>query len=112
MPSLYFVKPPGLYYLSMKEIVRPNCPTARVAMLLSDTWTMVILRDLIRKSMRFNELCESLETISTRTLTLKLKRLEMLGIIKKNENFYAMTTTGMKIRPIMDEMAKYGKKYL
>jgi DNA-binding HxlR family transcriptional regulator len=96
----------------MKKVVCPSCPTARVAVLLSDTWTMVILRNLVRKPMRFNELCESLETISTRTLTLKLKRLEMLGIIKKNGNFYAMTTTGTKIRPVMDEMTKYGKKYL
>jgi DNA-binding HxlR family transcriptional regulator len=96
----------------MKPTARPTCPIARVAMLFSDTWTMVILRDLMRKPMHFNELCKSLETISTRTLTLKLKRLETLGIIKKTRNCYAMTATGMKIRPIMNEMTKYGKKYL
>jgi DNA-binding HxlR family transcriptional regulator len=96
----------------MKSTASPACPTARVAILLSDTWTMVILRDLLRKPMRFNELCGSLETISTRTLTLKLKRLETLGIIKKKGICYAMTSPGMKIKPIMDEMAKYGKRYL
>jgi DNA-binding HxlR family transcriptional regulator len=96
----------------MKKIVRPSCPTARVAILLSDTWTMVILRDLVRKPMRFNQLCESLGSVSTRTLALKLKRLETLGIIKKKDMCYAMTATGMKIKPIMDEMAKYGEKYL
>jgi DNA-binding HxlR family transcriptional regulator len=96
----------------MKFTTHQACPIARVAILLSDTWTMVILRDLVGKPMHFNELCRSLETISTRTLTLKLKRLEALGIIKKTGTCYAMTTTGMKIRPIMDEMAKYGKKYL
>jgi DNA-binding HxlR family transcriptional regulator len=96
----------------MKKTLRPTCPTARVAILLSDIWTMVILRDLVRKPMRFNQLCESLESISTRTLALKLKRLEALGIIKKNGIGYAMTATGIKIRPVMDEMAKYGKKYL
>lgn len=96
----------------MKSPAHPACPIAKVATLLSDTWTMVIVRDLLIKPMHFNELCRSLETISTRTLTLKLKRLETLGIIKKNGTCYAMTTTGMKIQPIMNEMAKYGKRYL
>jgi len=81
-------------------------------MLLSDRWTMMILRDLVRKPMRFNELGESLETISTRTLTVKLKRLETLGVIRKKDACYTMTATGRKIGPIMNEMEKYGRKYL
>jgi len=96
----------------MESTIRPTCPTARVALLLSDRWTMLVLRDLVRKPMRFCELNDSLETVSTRTLALKLRRLEKLGMIKKRECRYAMTPTGMKISPIMDEMAKYGKKYL
>lgn len=96
----------------MKKIAHPQCPIAQVAILLSDKWTMMVLHDLIKEPMRFCKLHKSLKTISTRTLALKLKRLEALGMIEKNEICYAVTATGKKIKPIMDEMAIYGEKYL
>jgi DNA-binding HxlR family transcriptional regulator len=96
----------------MKTTACTDCPTAKVALLLSDMWTMLILRDLIKKPLRFNELLESLQGVSSRTLTLKLQRLETLGMISKNDVRYTLTSVGKKMQPIMDEMARYGKKYL
>ena len=96
----------------MKSTACTDCPTAKVALLLSDMWTMLILRDLLKQSMRFNELIDSLAGISTRTLTLKLKRLEALNVISKNDLHYAITTRGKKLLPVINEMEKYGKKYL
>ena len=96
----------------MKPTTRQDCPIARVALLLSDPWTMLILRDLARKPMRFSELSRIARTVSTRTLALKLKRLEKLGMIKKKGVLYAMTPAGAKVKPIMEEMSKYGKRYL
>jgi DNA-binding HxlR family transcriptional regulator len=96
----------------MKSTACTDCPTAKVASLLSDMWTMLILRDLIKKPMRFKELLESLEGVSTRTLTLKLKRLEGMAIVIKDELRYSMTPAGKKILPIIAEMEKYGKRYL
>ena len=96
----------------MKAHACTNCPTAKVASLLSDQWTMLIVRDLITSPMRFSELLESLKGVSTRTLTLKLKRLEEMSIIVKDDTHYAMTSSGKKIKPIIDEMQRYGKKYL
>ncbi len=96
----------------MKSTACTDCPTAKVASLLSDMWTMLIVRDLIKQPMRFNELMESLEGISTRTLTLKLKRLESLSIINKRELRYQLTPSGTRLAPVIAEMEKYGKKYL
>jgi len=59
----------------MKQATQP-CPMTKTAQLLSDTWTMLIMHDLLSGSKRFCELERSLEGISTRTLTLKLKKLE------------------------------------
>ncbi len=101
-----------LGYLYMKPDNKINCPIARVAALLSDTWTMLILRDLLKKRMRFTELCVSLNGISTRTLTLKLKRLEDMEIIENNDLYYSITKSGKKIEPILEEMSLYGRRYL
>ncbi len=89
-----------------------SCPTAKAAALLSDVWTMLMLRDLMKRSMRFCDLHESLEGISTRTLTLKLQKLEKDGVITKKDQAYSITKKGQNLAAIFAEMAKYGKKYL
>jgi DNA-binding HxlR family transcriptional regulator len=96
----------------MKAHACTDCPTAKVASLLSDQWTMLIVRDLLKGPMRFSELLTSLSGISTRTLTLKLKRLEDLGIVVKKDMEYTLTQAGKQIKPILTEMEKYGKKHL
>ncbi len=89
-----------------------ECPVARVASLLSDRWTMLIIRDLLRGKMRFTELESSLSGISTRTLTSKLKNLEAEGILLKKDSFYRITKQGSKLAKIIDAMSLYGKKFL
>jgi DNA-binding HxlR family transcriptional regulator len=88
----------------------PTCPITRVAELLCDTWTILIIHNLLdSKSLRFCELERALDGISTRTLTLKLKNLESESIIKKTDEGYFITKQGLKIRPIMNAMEKFGK---
>lgn len=96
----------------MKDHSTANCPTAKTAALLSDVWTMLIVRDLMKRSMRFCELEESLEGISTRTLSLKLQKLETDGILTKKDTHYVITKKGQNLASIFAEMTKYGKKYL
>lgn len=96
----------------MKDHSKNDCPVAKVASLLSDPWTMLILRDLMKGPQRFCELEESLDGISTRTLTLKLEKLLEAGIVTKKEPKYSITTKGKKLGSIFDAMNAYGKKYL
>lgn len=96
----------------MAKNTHSDCPVAKVANLLSDTWTMLILRDLMKKPMRYCELESSLLGISTRTLALKLQKLEHEGIIEKKDVYYSVTTKGKNLGVIFEEMTRYGKKYL
>lgn len=91
-----------------------TCPIAKVADLLSDSWTMLIIRDLLRAPSRFSELERSLDGISSRTLTLKLKKLVAEKIITKNEQtkFYSVTKQGKNLGEILEAMRGYGKKWL
>ena len=95
----------------MKKDTHNTCPIAKVAILLSDPWTMLIIRDALKKKMRFSELENSLEGISTRTLTKKLKQLESEGIIKKEENYYLITKKGSGLKSVIKSMSLYGQKY-
>lgn len=96
----------------MNKKLHHDCPIAKVAVLLSDPWTMLIIRDLLKKSMRFSDLEKSLEGISSRTLTIKIKQLEIEKIIyKKDTHLYSITSRGAKFKNILRAMADYGKSF-
>lgn len=89
------------------------CPIRAVAELLSDTWTMLLMRALTESPKRFCELEAWLGTISTRTLTLKLQRLtEQELIIKRDDGYYAPTAKGKGLKIIERAMITYGERYL
>ena len=79
--------------------------------MLSDTWTMLIMHNLIKaKTLRFCELERELEGISTRTLTLKLKTLEDEGLVMKIDEGYQMTKLGLKLKLVIKAMEQFGKE--
>lgn len=95
-----------------------SCGVAKVADLLGDSCSLLILRDLLEKPNRFSELQASLAGISTRTLTNKLKLLEHEGLIvhKKTSSsspaLYHLTKKGAALQDVVEAMRAYGKKYL
>lgn len=88
-----------------------ECPVSAVAEILSDTWTMLIVHNLLKaKTLRFCELERGLEGISTRTLTLKLKALEDDGLVLKSDEGYSMTSLGLKLKPVIKAMEQFGNQ--
>lgn len=98
-----------------KEVAtcKGECPLTKVAELLSDTWTMLIMRSLTESPKRFTDLEHWLESISSRTLTLKLKKLTAEGLVTKDSvGFYSPTKKGRGLKIIEAAMIKYSKQYL
>jgi DNA-binding HxlR family transcriptional regulator len=85
------------------------CPIQKLTEILSDGWTILIIRDLIKSPMRFCQLEKSLVGISTRTLTLKLGKLIEESVIVHVETLYSITQKGKALAPIIKEMEKVGK---
>ena len=95
-----------------------DCPIARTANLIGDTWSLMIVRDLFDGPKRFGELCISLEGVSSRTLTNKLKFLEEHAIITRTEYSekpprveYALTKKGTELSAIIEDLRKFGEKH-
>ena len=90
-----------------------KCPITQVAQLLSDAWTMLIMHFLLEGPKRFCELERALPGISTRTLTLKLQKLQAEGMAEKtSDGFYAVTEKGKGLRLIENAMKRYQERYL
>jgi DNA-binding HxlR family transcriptional regulator len=95
-----------------KSAGKEACPITKVAELLSDTWTILIMRALTESPKGFCEL-ERWLNISTRTLTLKLAKLQAQGLIERSEEgVYSATKKGQGMRIIEAAMLRYGREYL
>jgi DNA-binding HxlR family transcriptional regulator len=95
------------------------CPVLATAQIVSGKWTLLILRDLAAGPRRFSELERSLAGISPRTLSLRLRSLEMEGIVQRREFAempprveYRLTERGAHLVPIVDAMREYGRRWL
>jgi DNA-binding HxlR family transcriptional regulator len=96
-----------------------QCPVCRTAEVISGKWTLLIIRDLAEDSLRFCELERSLEGISPRTLSLRLRALEEQDIVERRTYpevpprvEYALTDKGRALVPLIEDMRSYGRRWL
>ena len=98
---------------------RKLCPVDETAKIIGNKWTPLIIRDLVGGEKRFNQLEKSLEGISPKTLSERLRRLEAEGIVTRRcfaevppRVEYALTPKGHALVPIIDGMREYGLHWL
>lgn len=96
----------------------PECDVATTVSLIGSKWKLLILRNLLMRPWRFNELRKSLDGISQKVLTDSLRSLEEDGIITRTvypevppKVEYALSELGENMRPILDAMENWGKLY-
>ncbi len=96
----------------------PDCPVATTVSLIGSKWKLLILRNLLSRPWRFNELQKNLEGISQKVLTDSLRSLEEDGIITRTvfpevppRVEYALSEFGEQMLPILKEMEKFGNEY-
>lgn len=95
-----------------------NCPVEYTASIISNKWKVLILRDLIEGTKRYNELNRSVVGISAKVLTQNLKDLESDGIVKRKvypvvppKVEYSLTEKGQELKGVLDMMKEFGLKY-
>ena len=97
----------------------PTCPVCRTADIVCGKWTLLLVRDLAEGRSRFCELERSLNGISPRTLSLRLRALEEEGIVERQTYAevpprveYSLTAKGRALIPIIEGMRTYGELWL
>src|SRR3982751_6544823 len=103
----------------MSAISNSRCPVCRTAEIISGKWTLLLIRDLADGRQRFCELERSLEGISPRTLSLRLRALEEHGIVERRTYpevpprvEYGLTEKGRALVPLIEDMRSYGRRWL
>ena len=96
----------------------PECPVATTVQLVGSKWKLLILRNLLQRPWRFNELRKNLEGISQKVLTDSLRSMEDDGIVTRTvypevppRVEYALSELGESMRPIIKAMEQWGITY-
>lgn len=102
----------------LKKEELPECPVATTVQLIGNKWKLLILRNLMTRPWRFNELQKSLPGISQKVLTESLRAMESDGIIVRTVYAevpprveYSLSELGKTLRPILDAMQVWGTEY-
>src|SRR3954471_12308820 len=95
------------------------CPVCATADVICGKWTILVIRDLADGHTRFGELQRSLEGISPRTLSLRLRVLEEQGVVERHTYpevpprvEYSLTQKGEALIPLIEDMRTYGREFL
>lgn len=96
----------------------PECAVATTVQVIGSKWKLLILRNLLYRPWRFNELKKNLEGISQKVLTDSLRAMESDGIVNRTVYAevpprveYALNDLGETLRPILDAMESWGMNY-
>ena len=96
----------------------PDCPVATTVSLIGNKWKLLIIRNLLSRPWRFNELHKNLDGISQKVLTESLRQMEADGIITRTVYAevpprveYALSDLGESMRPILNAMEVWGSNY-
>lgn len=95
------------------------CPVAMASEVLCTRWTMVLMRELIAGSTRFNDLRRGVPRMSPTLLSQRLKDLELAGVVErkalqseKGIFEYHLTEAGQDLRPVIEAVGCWGQKWV
>jgi DNA-binding HxlR family transcriptional regulator len=95
------------------------CPVAMAAEVLCTRWTVVLLRELVAGSTRFNDLRRGVPKMSPTLLSQRLKELEVAGVVERTELKsekgvfeYRLTQSGKDLRAVVEAVGFWGQKWV
>ena len=103
----------------MTSSYRQFCPVAMAAEILSKRWTLLVLRELIAGSTRFNDLRRGVPRMSPTLLSARLKELEASGILRilldsagPGQNEYSLTESGRDLAAVIESVGVWGQRWI
>lgn len=97
----------------------PFCPVATTVDLIGNKWKLLIMRELLQGTQRFNAIHRSIDGISQKVLTQNLRQMEADGLIIRQvfaevppRVEYSLSELGNSLRPIIAAMSEWGSEYI
>lgn len=88
------------------------CPVSMAAEVLGRRWALLVVRELLMGSTRFNEIRRGVPQMSPSVLSQRLDELERAGVVVRGEHDYALTPAGEELRPVIEQLGVWGKRWV
>ena len=92
------------------------CPVAKAMELLDERWTLLVVRELLRGSVHFNDLRRGVPKMSPALLSKRLKSLTRAGVIERSEidgrTSYSLTPCGRELADVVDALGSWGVRWI
>jgi DNA-binding HxlR family transcriptional regulator len=92
------------------------CPVAKAMELLDERWTLLVVRELVIGSQRFNELRRGVPRMSPALLSKRLNQLVRAGIVEREADGadvrYVLTPAGQELRPVVEAVGAWGTRWI
>ncbi len=94
-----------------------HCPVARAAEVIGEPWTLLVVRELLRGAQRRGEIAKGLPKMSASLLGRRLRTLEEHGLVTTlpgdgGERRFRLTAAGAELRPIVEQLGRWGQRWL
>jgi DNA-binding HxlR family transcriptional regulator len=103
----------------MAKQYHQSCPVAKTLELIGDRWTLLVVRDLLRGTQRFQDLLQTLPGIAPNILSARLKLMEEHGLIQRRlysdhppRAEYALTDRGRELGMVVGALAAWGGRHV
>lgn len=87
------------------------CPISRALDVLGERWSLMILRDMLVGTTRFNDLARGLPGLSRSLLTKRLRQFERAGLVERLHGEYLLTPSGRELEPIVFGLGAWGARW-
>lgn len=87
------------------------CPISHALDILGERWSLMILRDMLVGTTRFNDLARGLPGLSRSLLTKRLRQFERVGVVERAGNEYLLTEAGRGLEPVVFGLGRWGAKW-
>lgn len=100
----------------MGATYRQFCPVAKAMELLDERWTLLVVRELVIGSERFNDLRRGVPRMSPTLLSKRLRQLAAAGVVQRviDESGvrYVLTEAGRELRPVVEALGMWGTRWI
>lgn len=89
------------------------CPIAKALEVVGERWTLLIVRELLMGSRRFNDLRRGLPLVSPSVLSERMRKLVATGIVCREDHggTYHLSPAGEELRPLVMQLGTWGQRW-
>lgn len=94
-----------------------HCPISRAAELLTEPWTLLVIRECLRGSEKHSDIARGVPAMSATLLATRLRTLEEAGVVVRvpgtpGDPAYRLTQAGWELAPVVDGLGRWGRRWL